>query len=301
MAFFSIILPTFNRAHFLPKAIESVLAQTFEDWELVIVDDGSTDNTREVVVAYKDPRIVYSYQENQERSTARNNGIEKAKGEYICFLDSDDYYLPEKLINFKNAIAQHESSRLLFYDGLIFEIENERSKTAIPIKKAGETIHEFLIQNPIGPLQVCGSSSLFNKHNFDTNLRIGEDVELWLRMANEVTLIAVDSHQTVAQEHEDRSVNLRKYNAAKEQSKQLEMSFLQYTKDQISSRIRRKVKSDCIFNIAKHHMMNQRLGMASFNIISSIITDPSNRQNKHRVFCLLVLIVGKIPQEYQVQ
>ena len=86
---FSIIIPTYNRAAFLPKAIESVLAQTYTDWELIVVDDGSTDNTREVVAQYNDERIIYIYQENAERSAARNNGISQAKGDFICFMDSD--------------------------------------------------------------------------------------------------------------------------------------------------------------------------------------------------------------------
>ena len=77
---FSIIIPIYNKAKFLPKAIESVINQTFEDWELKIVDDGSTDKTSDVVKQYPDNRIRYIYQENSERSAARNNGIKHAKG-----------------------------------------------------------------------------------------------------------------------------------------------------------------------------------------------------------------------------
>jgi glycosyltransferase involved in cell wall biosynthesis len=89
--FFSIILPTYNRASFISKAIESVIDQLYNKWELIILDDGSTDNTKEIVLSFNDDRIRYIYQENKERSAARNNGIRNAKGEYICFLDSDDY------------------------------------------------------------------------------------------------------------------------------------------------------------------------------------------------------------------
>lgn len=91
MLHFSVIIPTYNRASMLPKAIESVLAQTYPNWELIIVDDGSTDNTKELVANFieKDGRIKYIYQENAERSAARNNGIKNAKGEYICFLEQN--------------------------------------------------------------------------------------------------------------------------------------------------------------------------------------------------------------------
>jgi glycosyltransferase involved in cell wall biosynthesis len=96
--FFSIILPTFNRAHLLKRALDSVLSQSFTDWELLIVDDGSSDNTREVVQIYLlDPRISYSFEVNSGPAMARNRGIASARGEYITFIDSDDEYLPEHL------------------------------------------------------------------------------------------------------------------------------------------------------------------------------------------------------------
>ena len=98
--FFSIIIPTYNRAHVLAKAIESVINQRYTNWELIIIDDGSNDNTREVVQQFNDPRINYVYQENTERSQARNNGIKLAKGLYICFLDSDDEYCDNHLVAF---------------------------------------------------------------------------------------------------------------------------------------------------------------------------------------------------------
>src|ERR1051325_3991500 len=84
--FFSVIIPTYNRADFIRKPIDSVLAQKFSSWELIIVDDGSTDNTGQVVKSFTDSRIHYVYQSNQERSAARNTGIKNSKGQYICFL-----------------------------------------------------------------------------------------------------------------------------------------------------------------------------------------------------------------------
>lgn len=92
----SVIIPTHNRAALVTEAINSVLAQTFKDFELIVVDDGSTDNTRDALKGYAD-RIHYIYQENQRRSEARNTGIKAASGEYIAFLDDDDLWLPDKL------------------------------------------------------------------------------------------------------------------------------------------------------------------------------------------------------------
>jgi len=94
----SVIVPTYNRAHSLPRTVESVLSQTLEDLELIIVDDASDDDTASVVASYDDDRIrFFEHDENQGASAARNTGIEHAEGEYMAFLDSDDVWLPTKL------------------------------------------------------------------------------------------------------------------------------------------------------------------------------------------------------------
>ena len=98
MVVFSVVIPTYNRAELLPRSIESVLGQTFNDFELIVVDDGSTDSTKEVVKSYEDNRIVYiKHSENWNGSAARNTGIKNSQGKYIAFLDSDDEWHPEKL------------------------------------------------------------------------------------------------------------------------------------------------------------------------------------------------------------
>ncbi|MBL7718280.1 MAG: glycosyltransferase family 2 protein [Flavipsychrobacter sp.] len=105
MPFFSVIIPSFNRADKLGACITSVLEQTFPDFELLIIDDGSTDNTREVVASFTDKRIIYTYQENKERSASRNKGMSLARGRYIAFLDSDDVYSAHHLQSLYGAIA----------------------------------------------------------------------------------------------------------------------------------------------------------------------------------------------------
>lgn len=92
----TVVIPTYNRAHLIKDAVESVLNQTYQDFELIVIDDGSTDNTREVLAVYKD-KLTYIYQTNQGRSAARNHGIKLAKAELIAFLDSDDVWFSNKL------------------------------------------------------------------------------------------------------------------------------------------------------------------------------------------------------------
>ena len=93
----SVIIPTYNRQDLVQEAIDSVLNQTFRDWELIVVDDGSTDQTPSVLQERYDSRIIYIYQENQGESAARNRGLYSATGEYVAFLDSDDLWHPKKL------------------------------------------------------------------------------------------------------------------------------------------------------------------------------------------------------------
>jgi glycosyltransferase involved in cell wall biosynthesis len=92
----SVVIPAYNCAAYVGQAVDSVLRQTYTDWEIIVVDDGSRDDTKLILEQYGD-RIRYIYQQNQGVSIARNRGIELARGEFIAFLDADDYFLPDKI------------------------------------------------------------------------------------------------------------------------------------------------------------------------------------------------------------
>lgn len=114
----TVIVPTYQRAHVLPRALRSVLGQTFKAFELLVVDDGSTDNTASVVEAFRDPRIRYLRQrENAGAAAARNRGIREARGELISFLDSDDEWLPEKLRSQVELLRRSPPTVGLVYTG----------------------------------------------------------------------------------------------------------------------------------------------------------------------------------------
>jgi glycosyltransferase involved in cell wall biosynthesis len=289
--FFSIILPTYNRAHLIETAVKSVLMQSFSDWELIIVDDGSTDNTKEVISKFSssDKRIKYFYQENQERSIARNNGIEQSSGQYICFLDSDDYFLSKKLEKLHNFIKGSTQNDGVFYDGLSFLIKDNIVKISLPTKKEYETIHEFLFKNPLGSLQICAAVKVFQEFKFNPSIRIGEDVELWLRIANKFEFIPIDTFNTIALEHDDRSVNLKKYNSAKDQLLQINHIFKLHDKSKINKQTRKTVLSNCLFNVSKHYMLNRKRLKSILWILRSILVDFKNIQNKHRLYCIIKL------------
>ncbi|MGZ3899380.1 MAG: glycosyltransferase family 2 protein [Bacteroidia bacterium] len=188
MPFFSIIIPTYNRAEPIQRAIESIIEQTYADWELVIIDDGSTDNTRQVVTGYKSENIRYIYQENQERSVARNNGIQHAKGKYICFLDSDDEYYPDYLENLYKEIEKRNSPVALVKSIPSVLLNNEFKNFEKDFENENNSIEHFL--TTYSPLcSICVHSSILKKYNFDVTLKYAEDTNLWVRILSAYPLI----------------------------------------------------------------------------------------------------------------
>lgn len=130
----SIIIPTFNRAKFLPRALESVRAQSVDDWEIVLVDDGSTDDTENLATAYGrtlGSRLVYHRQENQGVSAARNRSLELSRGRFIAFLDSDDEYLPTKLERQLKLFELRPELGLVYSDYAYVDLAQERHPSAL--------------------------------------------------------------------------------------------------------------------------------------------------------------------------
>lgn len=141
----SVIIPAYNSAKFAAKAVESVLAQTYQNYELIVIDDGSTDNTKEVLNRFAG-RVNYIFQENRGPSAARNMGIKVAQGEYICFLDADDTWLPMKLEVQLAFMKNNRGIVLLFSD----EEETDDKKMFSPSVVAERKFYSNIIsQRPI--------------------------------------------------------------------------------------------------------------------------------------------------------
>jgi len=201
--FFSIVLPTYNRAHTLHRAIEGVLNQTEASWELVVVDDASTDETEVVVADYDDDRIKYiRHDDNRHVAAARNTGIMHAQGRYICFLDSDDEYLPRHLSVLHNAIVCQNEPHALFYT-LSFRENGETRFKQSPPTCTDET--PILIgDNPDTPA-ICIRAEILKKYKFNEDLKIHEDAELWGRIARKHPVHPILEHTVVVHlEGDDR-------------------------------------------------------------------------------------------------
>lgn len=182
----SIIIPTYNRAHLLPRAICSVLKQSFHDWELIIVDDGSTDDTEEVVRDFSDPRVRYiRHDTNRGAPAARNTGIRAARGRYIAFLDSDDEWLPEKLEKQLKIFETSDADVGAVYTGAIFvEEESGRKRIKAPRVK-GWILTEEMAYNPVGSTSrvMVKRECIDECGYFDECLPCHEDWDMWIRIA----------------------------------------------------------------------------------------------------------------------
>jgi glycosyltransferase involved in cell wall biosynthesis len=182
--FFSVVIPTYNRGHTLHIPVQSMLQQTFSDWELIIVDDGSTDDTAQVVQQWPDPRIKYVKQVNQERSVARNTGISKSAGQYICFQDSDDAYLPEHLQILHNAIMNTPESRVYRTGMLYFSNGVQIRKTDFRAARYNSFPFDCL---PVWAL----NRDVFHQHLFDPKLKNGEDLDFILRVCEDKSPLVI--------------------------------------------------------------------------------------------------------------
>lgn len=279
---FTIIIPTYNRAAFLPNAIESVLAQTYTNWELIVVDDGSTDNTKDVVSQYSDSRIIYIYQQNAERSAARNNGIAHTKGDYVCFLDSDNVMLPNRLQLLSETITK---TACYFTD---IEYRNEGKGSSV-IKTGREYPFpmdvDMLIQDIIATPQLCCATEFLRKHKFNPALSIGEDMELLFRITAEYPLIYIPNQATVVEvEHEERSVAFaNKSNASEKELKTLKLMFAKpYPASKVSARYKRVRLATAYFNASKNYLLEGKW-MGLRYLCKSIIINLLTKQLKYKL------------------
>ncbi|MBR4454516.1 MAG: glycosyltransferase family 2 protein [Bacteroidales bacterium] len=285
---FSIIIPTYNRASFLPKAIESVLAQTYTEWELIIVDDGSTDNTKEVVSKYNDSRITYIYQKNAERSAARNNGILHANGNYICFMDSDGYLAANRLELLKVAIENSGNQEAIFYTDIQF-----KKNSGVYIRTGLDFDYPInvnkLIKIIIGTPQWCCSASILQQFKFNPLLSIGEDMELLFRITDEYPLIYIPNQATITEiEHENRSVAFNNRSIASEKEiKTLKTMFsVSHPANRVRIRYKFKRLANAYFNASTNYILDMRWKGAKY-LIYSILLDIFSLKSIYKANILL--------------
>ena len=197
LVLFSIIIPTYNRAGLLKKAIQSILDQTFQNWELIIIDDGSEDNTQELGNSFEDIRIRYFYQKNKERSAARNVGIQHAKGKYLCFLDDDDYFLSNHLEVLEQRIKEKNYPIAIFRTGMISKFKNKEIKESLFDSKKVTHPIPFFLNHMVGMHTLCFHRSILKKYKFDERWFHFQDTHLLIRCLLKYSLYQISEHTAV--------------------------------------------------------------------------------------------------------
>lgn len=181
---FSIVIPAYNRAHCIKTALDSVFSQGIQDFEVIVIDDGSTDNTEEVISLITDPRVRYVKQANGGATKARNNGIRISQGRYIAFLDSDDTFLPHHLE--KSLAVLQGSPQNCVYSQVVVERGNEVRflKPSRGIRD-DENISDYLLcrKGFVPTITLVVPSELANTTLYDESVGYGDDIDFAIRLA----------------------------------------------------------------------------------------------------------------------
>jgi glycosyltransferase involved in cell wall biosynthesis len=203
---FSIIIPTYNRADRLEVTIQTILDQSYTHFEIIVVDDGSTDNTEHIVSRLADDRIKYFFKKNEERAIARNYGISKAQGAYINFLDSDDHLYSHALDEACKIIEQNNKPEWFH---LAYEIKDENGEILRKVNGRTEDINLSLITgNHLSCIGVFVRNDILEQYQFNEDLDIigSEDYMLWLKLASLYPLGYSNTISTCMIQHVGRSV-----------------------------------------------------------------------------------------------
>ena len=203
----SVIILTYNRSALLRRAVQSVLNQTFGDFEVIVVDDASVDDTKDVIKDMTDKRIRYlPHEQNMGEGRARNTGVANAQGEYIAFLDDDDEWLPEKLELQVSVMEKSEPGIGAVHTGYWRILTDTGEVRESDARKEGDLWGEFLFgNNLVHPSSILLRASCFERLGvFDVSITTGLDYDMWLRVSKEYKFAAINKPLLKVREHGDR-------------------------------------------------------------------------------------------------
>jgi glycosyltransferase involved in cell wall biosynthesis len=201
---FTVVMPAYNHAEYVGEAIDSVVAQTFDDWELIVVDDGSTDDTAEVARtrAERDGRIKIVSQANAGPAAARNNAIARSSGEWITFLDSDDVWYPRTLATYAKAVAAHPGQGFFHGRRDRLDAAGTVAATTGEFQDRPTGTPELFGRMFLSTMVSCISRELIERVGaFDEGLRSCEDYELFLRLSLLTSFVPVGASTGMRRRH----------------------------------------------------------------------------------------------------
>lgn len=189
----SVIIPTYNRSKLLKEAIESVLQQNYTDFEVLVVDDGSTDDTHSVVKRFSDPRLRYFYKDNGGQSSARNLGLVKAKGKYIAYLDEDDLWPSKYLDSLVEQFEQNKEYGATYARVIVLSPDGEKKELGSPNRsRSGWITKYFLDYSPcLMPSATCFRRSVCKDFFWDEAIIRNPDYDFFLRISTKIRFLFV--------------------------------------------------------------------------------------------------------------
>jgi glycosyltransferase involved in cell wall biosynthesis len=200
----SAIITTYNYARFLPNAIEGALAQTYPQVEVVVIDDGSTDETAEVAARYRDQGVRYVYQRNAGAAAARNRGLAETIGPLVAFCDADDAWLPDKLTRQYAHLARHPQVGLVTAHAYACDESMKPSSVVHAAKGDSRYVFESLLVRNIvlNPTCVLGRREVFDEIGGFSDLPLWEDWDTWLKVAKRHPIGFVDAPVALVRRHD---------------------------------------------------------------------------------------------------
>jgi hypothetical protein len=265
MARVSVIMPVYNSATYVAQAIDSLMAQTYADWELLITDDGSTDDTPALLAQITDPRVQIFRQPNGGEAAARNTALQHAGGEFITFLDADDLYLPTFLAEMVRYMESNPAYGVVFADGYMIDAKGKRIGRLTEFRPAvytGYILEPLVIDNAILGVPVCTmvrqSAIQRASARFDPTIGYGTDWDFWIQLARVVQFGYFDQPVCCYRVHQTNMTRVqsnqqRKNDLAKGRTKVLTAPWF----DSMSTATRQKIAYQLIVSLLENQPERQ--------------------------------------------
>lgn len=205
----SVIIPTYNRALYIEESINSVLTQTYSKLEVIIIDDGSTDDTEKIIKRICDSRLRYIYQNNRGRSNARNHGLGLSRGQFITFLDSDDLYLPRKVEMQVNYLLSQPRVGMVYTSAYCINSSGELLNSKYEATVSGLIYSQIAFYKPVTITlpTVMVRRSVFNlAGDFDEKMDRFEDTDMWRRISKRYQIDAIPDYTCKLRTHSNNSL-----------------------------------------------------------------------------------------------
>lgn len=293
--FFSVVISTKNRSELVIKAIQSVFNQTYSNFELIVVDNASTDSTQSELSKIKDVRFTYLRNDvDRERCYARNRGINASKGEYVCFLDSDDEYLSNHLEIIFNYIQISEQKQALFFTNAYETYNFENLQERICPDLAKYNLFDYILTYTFNPARVAIHKTILTEFQYDEEIPGLEDLDLWLRIATKFPVFQIKERTIVYQIH-DESYSIA---APKRFERELSLFNNVFSKPilngYLSVKSKKRLLSMCHYKISMAMSTFFKPFKIHYHILKAFIHFPKGyNQNANKT--MLVIFLDQIP------